>query len=208
MGTVLLTHYMEAMSQQNIHAAGGTDRKWKRHNAFFLPPHSQMGSSARRTVRWTCLPLWGRWREAPEEVLSENGPVRARWDPMRQHWARAFGKPLGRGTVCGGGGPPTFRPCAAIRLGRPIPRFAGTSPRACLGPSSLKTAHCAVFRAFAAIATGKLSRSLLPTPYSLKTPYARRRAFPPSGFCLSNRLLILFLSHLPVPSGFPGALIE
>ena len=30
-----------------------------------------------RTVRWTCLPLWGRWREAPEEVLGENGPVPA-----------------------------------------------------------------------------------------------------------------------------------
>ena len=50
-----------------------------------------VGSSARRTVRWT--------------VLSENGPVRARWDPMRQHWARAFGRPLERGTACGGRAP-------------------------------------------------------------------------------------------------------
>ena len=59
----------------------------------FCASPSAVGSNARRTVRWTCLPLWGRWREAPEEVLSENGPVRARWDPMRQHWARAFGRP-------------------------------------------------------------------------------------------------------------------
>jgi hypothetical protein len=41
-----------------------------------------VGSSARETVQWT--------------VFSENGPGRARWDPMRQHWARAFGRPLER----------------------------------------------------------------------------------------------------------------
>ena len=46
-----------------------------------LPRPREGGCSARKTVQWT--------------VFSEAGPVRARWDPMRQHWARAFGRPLG-----------------------------------------------------------------------------------------------------------------
>ena len=62
-----------------------------------------------------CLPLWGRWREAPEEVLRENGPARARRAP-------------GEGDRLRWWGPLNISPCAAIRQECPIPRFAGTSP--------------------------------------------------------------------------------
>ena len=44
-----------------------------------LPRPREGGRSARKTLQWS--------------VFSEAGPVRARWDPMRQHWARAFGRP-------------------------------------------------------------------------------------------------------------------
>ena len=37
---------------------------------------------------------------------------------------------VGRGTACGGRGPLDISSCAAVRLRRPIPRFAGTSPSA------------------------------------------------------------------------------
>ena len=49
---------------------------------FPKPSPMGKGSSTRKTVQWT--------------VFSENGPVRARWDPMHQHWARASVGPGGR----------------------------------------------------------------------------------------------------------------
>ena len=55
-----------------------------------LPLHRGAGA-ARQSL--PCVKGIERPENSPVDCFSEIGPVRARWDPMRQHWARAFGRP-------------------------------------------------------------------------------------------------------------------
>ncbi len=110
---------------------------------------------------------------------------------------------MGRGTACGGGGPPTLRRARRCVWGA-------------LSPASRVLPHCGG-EAIALPAPSQRSQaiptpySLLPTPYSLfslKIPYARRRAFPPSGFLREQSFARVTFTLFAGVSGFSGGLFE